>query len=388
MWRWSMGLLVGPAVASAAPVELLHQGRLLSASGSPVHGSHVVEVALCDAPTGGACPYSQSQTIDVQDGYYAVRLGTSSPLQHTVLAGAGWVEVRLDGSPLSPRGPLGESPVAARALSVAPDAVTAAEIAGQAVGSSEVEDGSLVAADVNTGSIQARVNGACSLGQTIVAIAADGTVTCGGNPTSCGNGQVPRWNTSTSTWGCGSAVGGVTFERWGRTVCPASSTEVYKGWMLTGYYTHMGGPSSIHCGHEAPEYAPGATTSGNNNGAILYTMEFETSSRGIGAMASWHDREGRCVVCEAQAAMSLMIPMRRTCPSGWTLQYEGYMMGQYHASHQNGSEAICVDINTETNHGQAGDQNGGLLYPLEWDVTASGTPYTNDAEVSCVVCTK
>jgi hypothetical protein len=62
---------------------------------------------------------------------------------------------------------------------LADSAVTNVKIAANAVNSAQIINGTIVAADTDTTSVQSRVTGTCAVGQTITAINANGTVTCG-----------------------------------------------------------------------------------------------------------------------------------------------------------------------------------------------------------------
>ena len=85
----------------------------------------------------------------------------------------------------------------------------------------------------------------------------------------------------------------------------------------------------------------------------------------------------------------MMIPAKRTCPQGWTLEYEGLLMAGYHG-HQGQSEYVCVSLGMETVAGGAGNTNGGLFYVVEIDCgyALHCPPYKDGYEVSCVVCSK
>ncbi|VDI60787.1 Hypothetical predicted protein [Mytilus galloprovincialis] len=78
---------------------------------------------------------------------------------------------------------------------------------------------------------------------------------------------------------------------------------------------------------------------------------------------------------------------RKTCYKGWNSEYDGYLMSD-HYTHNN-KDFACVDINSETLDSKNKDEHGILFYPLR---TKCGSlrcpPYTNEADVLCVVCSK
>lgn len=100
------------APALAAPVQLVHQARVLDAAGAPVNGQVDLVVALCPnpSPTGGeACHAEAFPGTVAADGYVSVVLGLDGSLQHGFFdAPALWVALSADGgaTELSPRQPL------------------------------------------------------------------------------------------------------------------------------------------------------------------------------------------------------------------------------------------------------------------------------------------
>ena len=78
---------------------------------------------------------------------------------------------------------------------------------------------------------------------------------------------------------------------------------------------------------------------------------------------------------------------KRTCPAGWTKEYEGILAAERH-SHR-GSNFVCVSSGMESRAGGNGNANGGLLYVVEAQCGSLPCgPYTNGFEITCVVCTK
>lgn len=77
---------------------------------------------------------------------------------------------------------------------------------------------------------------------------------------------------------------------------------------------------------------------------------------------------------------------RKTCYSNWNAEYNGYLMSS-HKNHQR-TDFTCVDINAEPCDDRTSNENGALFYPIR---TKCGSlrcpPYTNEADLLCVVCT-
>ncbi|XP_064604578.1 short-chain collagen C4-like [Liolophura sinensis] len=136
------------------------------------------------------------------------------------------------------------------------------------------------------------------------------------------------------------------------------------------------------------------TYPGHQSKSYLYGTEFEISSgndvfrtTNSGGVLP-HNREAQCAVCYTPGRLShLMIPARLECPSGWTVEYLGFLMSQHHTYHK--SEYVCVDQDPDTHPATAPDLNGNLQYVVE---AACGSlpcpPYVDGYEITCVVCTK
>ncbi|MFT6145198.1 MAG: hypothetical protein ACJAZO_002982 [Myxococcota bacterium] len=66
------------ALASAAPISIDHQGRLLDVQGTPVNGTEVVTFALYDSASNPTPEWTEDYTLALTDGYYSVSLGSTS----------------------------------------------------------------------------------------------------------------------------------------------------------------------------------------------------------------------------------------------------------------------------------------------------------------------
>ena len=91
-----------------------------------------------------------------------------------------------------------------------------------------------------------------------------------------------------------------------------------------------------------------------------------------------------CAVCHVSTRSAvLMIPAWCHCPSGWTVEYTGYLMSEYQVK----ATYECVDLNPQSVPGSHTDTNGGLFHHVE--ATCNGLPcppYDPQKELTCAVC--
>lgn len=176
------------------------------------------------------------------------------------------------------------------------------------------------------------------------------------------------------------------FTNWGRNDCPSTSTLVYQGYVGGAHYSHSGSGANTLCLTNSPVWA--VFNDADHNGALVYAAEFETSGYGLASLVGLHNYDPVCAVCEVDGANeTMMIPGTTNCPSGWTKQYGGYLMANHYT--QRKSEYVCVNASPMTT-GTNSDCNGTLWYPTETEMGAlvQGSPYFQDREMTCVVCTQ
>ena len=185
----------------------------------------------------------------------------------------------------------------------------------------------------------------------------------------------------------GSVSGGATYIRWGRTRCPniTGTNLVYNGRAAKSFFNQKGGGSNYQCLPNNPEY--GGYASGVQNSSPIYGVEYKRNGDSP-FPSSLHDGNVPCAVCHVSTRSAvLMIPAWRHCPSGWTVEYTGYLMTQ-HYTHTKATYE-CVDMNAESIPGSSAQTDGGLFYHVE--ATCNGLscpPYDVQKELTCAVCTK
>jgi hypothetical protein len=177
-----------------------------------------------------------------------------------------------------------------------------------------------------------------------------------------------------------------TYVRWGRTTCPSTATLVYSGYAAGSHYQHSGGGANTICLASSPEWL--VYDDANNDASTIYGTEFETKNQGISTLANLQDYDGSCAVCEAARSEQLMIPGRVSCPTGWTMEYNGYIMSQAYT--QVKSDFVCVDATPDMT-GSSTNSDGHLWYPTEIEcgsLPCAAGGYVQDRELACVVCSK
>ena len=186
----------------------------------------------------------------------------------------------------------------------------------------------------------------------------------------------------------GPRSGGATYIRWGRTTCPnVEGTElVYRGRAAGSYYSHSGGGANYQCITEEPQtfsFGPGTVRAG-----YIYGAEYQMGGNVPSSSIPNNDHDVPCAVCYiAPRETVLMIPGRYTCPSGWTREYYGYLMSEYHAHHRSTFE--CMDVTPETIPGGHANQNGALFYHVEPRCgSLPCPPYEEQKEITCAVCSR
>ena len=182
--------------------------------------------------------------------------------------------------------------------------------------------------------------------------------------------------------------GGVVFTRWGKTTCPniTGTMSLYKGQAAGGYFNQPGGGANYICLPDKPEflaYTPGSS------GLQSHIFGAEYQPDGVGPFNSLLNKNVPCVVCYVSNRTTyLMIPAKITCPKSWTMEYQGYLMSNYHLHNRN-ADYVCVDKNAEGIPGSGANTEGSLFYHVQARCTGIlCPPYDSEKELACVVCTK
>jgi hypothetical protein len=188
-------LALAASTAHAVPGTVNHQGRLLDGLGAPQSGAHDLHVSIYDQATNGNLLWTETHTVTLEDGYYAVALGSGTPLTSTVLDGTTrYLQIQVGTDPaLVPRTAVMSVPYAVRADTAS--SVDGGSVNGSAiqVGGNTVIDGS-GNLDVNTADVGALVVDGSTVidasGNLDVDSADVGALVVGGNTVIDGSGNL------------------------------------------------------------------------------------------------------------------------------------------------------------------------------------------------------
>ena len=181
----------------------------------------------------------------------------------------------------------------------------------------------------------------------------------------------------------------MSYTRWGRTTCPTTEGTqlVYEGAVVGSHHLEAGTAEYL-CLHNVPEFFQ--TTAGQQEHRTkLYGTEYEPLDNGP-AFSNMFRHDAPCSVCYTPSRTTkITIPGRTTCPNAWTQEYNGYLMAAHDHTMVKRRVPICVDVNAESIPGSAAQTVTSLLYFVETTCTGIRCPpYSDGAEIACVVCTK
>ncbi|XP_076335759.1 uncharacterized protein LOC143238967 isoform X2 [Tachypleus tridentatus] len=175
-----------------------------------------------------------------------------------------------------------------------------------------------------------------------------------------------------------------------------SVKEIVTRVVAAGYNGHTGGGADYQCLPHKPQYGyknPGAQYTTKLGGSSMYGTEYRGDSiypfkNDNNDGKSLNQMDSVCAVCYVPVrSITLMIPAWRECPTGWTLEYNGYLMASHYKQHR--SNFVCVDEMPESKESGENTSGGSYLYPVEGICGAIPCPHYSDGlELTCVVCTK
>jgi hypothetical protein len=130
------------------------------------------------------------------------------------------------------------------------------------------------------------------------------------------------------------------------------------------------------------------TTPGVQNlRSFIYGTEYRDTTPAFSNM-QYHDAP--CAVCyNSTRTAKITIPGRTSCSPSWTEEYHGYLMTSGWFANQKTLVPVCMDVNSESVPGSASNHEDSVLFFIETRCEGIPCPpYTDGAELTCVVCTK
>lgn len=113
-----------PAAAGMLPLRIAFQSKLIDpATNNPKNGTFSMQFKIYNVPTGGSALFTETQSVAVNNGVFAVQLGTAALLSADLFSGASaylGVTIGAD-SEMLPRQPLSMSPYAFTAMQLVND---------------------------------------------------------------------------------------------------------------------------------------------------------------------------------------------------------------------------------------------------------------------------
>ena len=181
-----------------------------------------------------------------------------------------------------------------------------------------------------------------------------------------------------------SQLGGGTrssFVRWGSDSCPdvAGTTLLYSGVVGgSAFFTRGGGHNPV-CMPMDPEVDAVATEPGTQTHSRIWGAEYATPP--------W-DQNVPCAVCSVTiGAEVMMVPARNSCPSGWTMEYDGYLMSEGPNNFR--SSFVCVDRSTGIVPGTSQHADAMDFFLCRADCPSlQCPPFSDTSVIGCAVCSK
>ena len=181
--------------------------------------------------------------------------------------------------------------------------------------------------------------------------------------------------------------GGTVYVRWGHDQCPSTAQLVYSGRAGGSNWNERGGGSNPQCLPLDPNFLT-PISSGPQHRAYMYGTEYFTYGDSNSHVHGRQDTDVPCAVCHVSNRTAVyMVPANYTCPSGWTREYYGYLMAEFHGNHR--LQYICVDNAFKSVAGSVAANRGVILHFVEGRCgSLPCPPYDETKELSCAVCTK
>jgi hypothetical protein len=170
-----------------------------------------------------------------------------------------------------------------------------------------------------------------------------------------------------------------------------------QGYMAGGAYNTNGGGANYLCLHGSPQW--GFYSEGRQKwGGLIFGTEAQNhdAPNHINPLSNINnagipvvEKPLPCAACFAPRKSTwMMIPARRECPNGWTLEYRGYLFSEASGVGYQMSSYECIDEAPEVAPGGT-SQGEGVIYAAQVKCgTLPCSVFMDGRELSCVVCSR
>lgn len=165
--------------------------------------------------------------------------------------------------------------------------------------------------------------------------------------------------------------------------------SLLKGIAAGARFDVPGGGVNFQCLPPEPELYP--YNLGTVSASNMTSVEYESQNYNI-FDNHIDNKHAVCARCYTENRPTVfMIPAKKTCPAGWTKEYDGYLMASKHdESHPSTYE--CVDSSPEYTSLPPTDM-GGRFWFVNVDCSSGGSvgncdKYHDGRQVTCVLCSR
>ena len=178
---------------------------------------------------------------------------------------------------------------------------------------------------------------------------------------------------------------GSVYVRWGNNECPDTASLVYSGIAGGANFKSKGGGTNPQCLPWNPTYKSSDNNERDNVfSATIYGSEYQLHGE-LGKAS--HQSDVPCAVCHTNRSAQFMLPAQYECPTGWTTEYEGYLMSSRHDLRR--TEYTCVDAAFKPVANTSQNKDGLLFYLVQGRCGTLPCPsYDETKDITCAVCTK
>lgn len=163
--------------------------------------------------------------------------------------------------------------------------------------------------------------------------------------------------------------------------------------MTGGKTAEAGSGSNFLCLSDSPDFSGVATTDESAKGKLLgQELVLDTADTSSPLPVQYDGSVIQCAVCRCETATNIFTyPADVTCPSGWNREYGGYLGAAPTDVSVGSRNYVCLDsLGGDSGYKTVGTANGdGKVGIVEAQCGGNLCDfYTDNAELSCSVCSK